>query len=116
MTETPHWETDGIPTPLPQIESALDEFWRNQAQDGERAVLRSAMSTLILVATGVPRYQRFLQSLPELIRQRPAASSSSGYSRPGKRSRRLSPPTVGSPRRAENSSAASRSPFTVPAR
>ncbi|HPI74211.1 MAG TPA: glucose-6-phosphate dehydrogenase assembly protein OpcA [bacterium] len=71
MTETPHWETDGIPTPLPQIESALDEFWRNQAQDGERAVLRSAMSTLILVATGVPRYQSFLQSLPELIRQRP---------------------------------------------
>ena len=71
MTETPHWDTGGISTPLPQIESALDEFWRSLAQDGERAVLRSATSTLILVATEAPSYQTFVQSLPELIRQRP---------------------------------------------
>lgn len=71
MTETPYWDTAGIPTPLPQIESALNEFWRSLAQDGERAVLRNAMSTLILVATGALRYRTFLQTLPELIRQRP---------------------------------------------
>lgn len=71
MTETPPWDTGGIPTPLSQIESALNDFWRSLAQDGERAVLRSATSTLILVATQSPRYQTLVQTLPELIRQRP---------------------------------------------
>ncbi len=71
MTESPHWDTGGIPTPLSQIESALNDFWRSLALDGEHAVLRSATSTLILVATKAPRYQTFVQTLPELIRRRP---------------------------------------------
>lgn len=71
MTETPHWNTGEVSTPLPQIESALNEFWRSLAQDGERALLRSATSTLILVDTEAPRYQTFVQTLPQLIGQRP---------------------------------------------
>jgi len=71
MTETPHWDAGGIPTPLPQIESALNDFWRRLAQGGERAVLRSATSTLILVATEAPRDQTMMETLAELIRRRP---------------------------------------------